>query len=311
MLILLCFQTPTRALKIRPPLGYKNDARVGSRLVDTAPKDRELDGSEGGNKPQMMETLLAEVERFVKKEIMSYFTGAEVQGQKISFKVIIGETMLFSYTVTEVKDEEIDGQAVNISFNNNVLSSNVTLERANLKDYVKVYLRLFLHNYFFKLKQVVFRNDDVVAEVGAMLRFVCHGERSDWVDEEADQQKDEERLLKVDSRGLRTELRAKAGSRGFDPDDVNGPQFALPFMKAVRVLPLELGKVQYGPKDPAAIDRILAGKVISPLPGPTVSAQPGRKLLSADNPRYISPKRRFFSTEELISRQFLEFGLAE
>ena len=314
---LICLATPTKAIRITPPSTYQEYQPNTPRIIHSSHPERLLDGGDE-QKQQMMDTFRQEVENFVKKEIKSYFTGAEVKGTKENIQVILKESKIVQLSIVGDNDEEIGGESVFLMFTNEVISSHVTLEKTNLKDYVKVYLRLFLHNYFFKLKQVMFSLDDVVSEVGQMLGFVCHRANPEWKLKNPDDDVDEKttpnedgRLLKANSRTLKTELKSSGDSPTFDRNDINGPQFKLPIMKSVKVLPLQLDLVRYGPQDQKSISKILARKLVSPFPQPQISPHPGRKLLSKESARYIAPKNKFFSASELNSRQFIEFGLQE
>ena len=311
---LICLATPATPIRITPPSTYQEYRSTTPRVIQNSPHQRLLTGGDGEDKAKMLDAFRQEVERFVKKEIKAYFTGAKVEGEKETISATINDTPIFSIAITADSDEEIGGEAVFVIFHNTVISSNVTLEKTALKDYVKVYLRLFLHNYFFKVKQVIFRLDEVATEVGQMLDFVCHQPSAEWKlknPEDDPQPKQDERLLKADSRTLKTVLKSSGESATFDRNDINGPDFKLPLLKSVKVFPLQIKTVRYAPKDPQAIATILDRKLSSPFPRSKVSPHPGRKLLSKESPRYVAPKNKFFNEHELTSRQFIEFGLEE
>lgn len=303
---LLFFANYSSSIKIRPPPSFSLENNPGGVVIRQIPVERDLGGDE--DKPVSLPVLRLMVEKFIKKEIGNYFDGSKIHGSEKQFQVMINEHELFLLKVMETTDEVAKMESVVIQMNNPVLNSIISLEKTNFRPYVKMYLKLFLHNYFLKMRQVVISLEDIATDVGNMLSFVCRGVRAGF--RESPDNKQDDRLLNSSSRGLKTDL-VDYGEMDYSDNNPDRFKFRFPILKSVMVYPLDLKKVRYTSKKPRIMKQIQDSVVKSPFAGPVFSKLSGRKLLSEDSIRFVNPKLKYFSRKELQSDQFLDFGLVD
>ena len=300
---LLFFANDSSSIRIRPPPSFSLENNPGGVVIRQAPSERDL--AEGDEKPVSLPVLRLMVEKFIKKEIGTYFDGSKIHGNEKQFQVMINDHELFLLKVMETTDEVAKMESVVIQMINPVLNSVINLEKTNFRPYVKMYLKLFLHNYFLKMRQVVISLEDIANDVGNMLTFVCRGVRAGFKDKKSD-----DRLLNFSSRKLKTDL-VDYAEMDYSDNNPDRFKFRFPILKSVMVYPLDLKKVRYTSKKPRIMKQIEDSVVKSPFPGPVFSKRSGRKLLSEDSIRFVNPKLKFFSRKELQSDQFLDFGLVD
>ena len=194
----------TRLIKPKSYKSYKQKLKKGkvinlnSQNSQSSWKDRHLtEGSEDSN--VTMKSFKYNVALYVQKCINTTFGNDVIKETSFNMVAFAPNTskQMLQIDIDAGTDTEIKEDVVEVKFTDAVSSMKLTIGKTNMKDLVKMYIKVFMNNYLFKVKNNVNDISQLETDLSSMLRF-CTSSPAGVVDHLDEEKKDEERILNED-----------------------------------------------------------------------------------------------------------------
>jgi hypothetical protein len=232
--------SPGRRLKLKTTAGSNSTDRKLPNENDENPDKLKIEPKETGL------IFLAKVKAIVEERLMEEL-GVRSQITTDGYLFVRNGMNLLEVSFELLDDEEQKLQTVLIYLKNDVITMDLSIEKTKLKDYVQDYLFFYISNGVLSVRQTVLTTDDIYADLGSMIMYVCDEPRGEvdlvftkYQGSDTGEGDKEERRLSLEEKDkiMENQLNAK------------------PIYSAIKVFPLNLKNKKFISKKPGVMNYI-------------------------------------------------------